>query len=302
MTPPCPAGTPRCPGRCGRAARVRGNAGRGPGRAPRSRRRPMMPGSIQLREESGARADEDVEVLDRVAGDHHEGQARDGGGGQPHALGAGGATADERRRRRRTGRGHQHDHAEGPDVAAPGEQVQHGLGRVAVRFVVGDREADDHDRGHGGLEQRAGARGAAGAAGPPEGGGQQPLPPMAKAYRATTLWKLSRAANMPVTKSTCRTSVKVPPSRSSVRKNRSPALCSCAVPTILSGPVATVRAQLLSAKKTATPPTARNMTRGTSTCGRLVSSAHTGACSKPRKAAMQQTARSPRPLPSGCRG
>ncbi len=60
----------------------------------------------------------------------------------------------------------------------------------------------------------------------PKAAGSSPSRPMAKAYRATTLWKLSSAANMPVTNSTCSTSVKVPPSRDSVRKNRSPALCS----------------------------------------------------------------------------
>ncbi len=91
--------------------------------------------------------------------------------------------------------------------------------------------------------------------------------------------------------------MKAPPSRDSVRKNSSPALCSRAVPTMWSGPVATVRAQLLSAKNTATPATARNMTRGTSTCGRLVSSAYTGACSKPRKAAMQKQSAVPTPAP-----
>ncbi len=96
---------------------------------------------------------------------------------------------------------------------------------------------------------------------------------MAKAYRATTLWKLSMAANMPVTNSTCSTSVKAAPSRSSVRKNSRPALCSWEVGTIVAGPVATVSAQLLRAKKTATPVTARNITRGTRTCGLLVSSA-----------------------------
>ncbi|CAM5246342.1 hypothetical protein SHIRM173S_10311 [Streptomyces hirsutus] len=78
----------------------------------------------------------------------------------------------------------------------------------------------------------------------PKAEGSRPSRPMAKAYRATTLWKLSMAANMPVTKRMCRTSVKVPPSRDSVRKNSSPALCSCEVATMPAGPVATVRAQL----------------------------------------------------------
>ncbi len=131
----------------------------------------------------------------------------------------------------------------------------------------------------------------------PKAAGSRPSRPMAKAYRATTLWKLSRAANMPVTNRTCRTSVKVPPRRDSVRKNSSPALCFWDVPTMAEGPVATVRAQLLSAKNTATPPTARNITRGTRTCGRLVSSAYTGACSKPRNAAMQKHSAVPTPAP-----
>ena len=56
-------------------------------------------------------------------------------------------------------------------------------------------------------------------------------------------------------------------------------------------------AQELSAKKTATKPTARNITRATRMCGRLVSSAYTGACSKPRKAAMQKHRAVPRPAP-----
>lgn len=131
----------------------------------------------------------------------------------------------------------------------------------------------------------------------PKAEGSRPSRPMAKAYRATTLWKLSMAANMPVTKRMCRTSVKVPPSRDSVRKNSSPALCSCEVATMPAGPVATVRAQLLIAKNTATPVTARNITRGTRTCGLLVSSAYTGACSKPRKAAMQKHRAVPTPAP-----
>lgn len=66
---------------------------------------------------------------------------------------------------------------------------------------------------------------------------------------------------------------------------------------IAEGPAATVSAHELMAKKTATKPTAMNITRGTRMCGRLVSSAYTGACSKPVKAAMQKHRAVPTPAP-----
>ncbi len=78
---------------------------------------------------------------------------------------------------------------------------------------------------------------------------------------------------MPVTKKRCRTSVNVPPSRGPVRAKIRPGPSSPAVATTWSGPVATPISQELSAKKTATKPTARNITRATTVCGRLVSSA-----------------------------
>src|SRR5690606_4522260 len=91
----------------------------------------------------GARADQDVEVLDGVAGDRDQGEAGQAGGDQPPGLGSGGAPTDEEGDHGQGGEGHQHDHAEGPDVAAPGEQVEHGRGGVADGLVVGEREGQD---------------------------------------------------------------------------------------------------------------------------------------------------------------
>ncbi len=101
--PPCRAGTPRCRARSGRASRGRGSAGPGPRTTPATGREADDAGQHPAQGGVGAGADQHLEVLDRVAGDHQQGDARQPGGDQPPGLGAGGAAADEEddRRRRR---------------------------------------------------------------------------------------------------------------------------------------------------------------------------------------------------------